>query len=108
TYKIAFMKTWDDFPLDMWGTGLGFLMQDDNGGAYNVLPHLYTSGVGETNDSARNYYLVYDNSTRPSHLGKKIIFESKDDGDNLLITMRFEEESGNGVTYGNLFPKSYF
>lgn len=108
SYKLAFLKSWDDFPLDQWGTGLGFLMQDDNGGAYNVLPYLYTGGVGQTNDAARNYYLVYDNATRPSHLNKTIILTSVDSGSNLLITMQYEEESGNQVKYQNEFPKSYF
>ena len=108
SYKIAFLKTWDDFPLDQWGTGLGFLMQNDNGGAYNVLPYLYTSGTGETQLSDKNYFLVYDNATRPSHLGKSITFKSVEQGDDLLITMAFDEVSDAPVTYGNLFPKSYF
>ncbi len=108
TYKLAFLKNWDDFPLDQWGTGLGFLMQDDNGGSYNVLPHLYTGGVGESNDSSKNWYLVYDNSSRPSHLGKVITLHTEDAGDDILVTMSYDEDSGNQVSYSNLFPKSYF
>ncbi|NMA05525.1 MAG: hypothetical protein GX931_04050 [Acholeplasmataceae bacterium] len=108
SYKIAFLKNWDDFPLDKWGTGLAFLMRDDNGGAYYVDPYLYTGGVGQQKIKDKCYYLVYQNSPRVSHLGKSITFRSQDAGDKLLITMKFDEATGSPVTYGNYFPKSYF
>lgn len=108
SFKIAFLKSWDDYPLDQWGTGLGFVMQDDNSGAYNVLPYLYTGGVGQVNDAARNWYLVYDNATRPNHLNKTITLTTSDAGTDILIQMVYDENSGNQVSYSNLFPKSYF
>ena len=107
SYKIAFLKKWDDFPLDIWGTGLAFLMKNDNGGAYNIKPYLYERGVGETQLSDKNWFLVYDNSTRPSHLGKSITFKSEDAGDNLLFSMKFDEVSENLLLI-EIFPKSYF
>lgn len=108
SYWISFLKQYDDYPAAGFGTGLGFLMQDENNGSYIVKPLWFPSGM---EDSSRLWYLNMDNNTRPNYLTETFTFISKEnpeDESEIIITISFDNGTDGAINYQTKIEKSLF
>lgn len=105
---LAFMSSYNDYPLGTYGTGLSLVFKDsqetgwgheENCGYYvNVNKFSNTEGQATLKE---NGYLIYNNITsRPNSLGKEIVVTSSYQNDVLTITWNFTQEDGTSP-YGD-------